>query len=106
MELTLENVLEKLEAAVSAEIIDDLFYINDFDELEKFTGFEIKKVFGGRVGSDYDTYKLVYEIKNDDNTLLICICGYYNSNEGTDFDGEEWYVVKEVEKTIKIYEKI
>jgi hypothetical protein len=108
MELTLENVLSKLEEAKDAYIIDDLYSINDYQsvELEKFTGFKVETVHSDRSGSDYDIYKLVYKISSNDQVLHISINGYYHSYDGIDWYDGKWHEVKEVVKTIKVYEKV
>jgi hypothetical protein len=110
MELTLEYVLSKLEEAEDVGIISDIYniYRDEFVGLEKFTGFKVTPKKGNRIKSesDYDIHQLVYKITSEDKVLLIAIDGYYSSYEGTDFSNGVWYEVKEVEKTIKVYEKI
>jgi hypothetical protein len=110
MELTKEFVLEKLEEAVDAGIIDELYYISDMSkkqsvELEKFTGFKVETVHEGRSGSDYDICELVYKISSGDQSIFIGIEGYYSSYEGDDWSDGEWNEVEEVEKVIKVYQK-
>lgn len=110
--MTEEQALEIVNAAVEnveggdlGDRIQEAVYYGDKLEYKNYL-LENQEQVGGEGEGDH--YHIVFSITNKDTSekVFMKIDGYYSSWEGTDFYGNEPYLVEPKNKTIVVYEKV
>jgi hypothetical protein len=72
--------------------------IENFDDYLKFADCEFRRIFPPEINGGEHMY-----LQFKDKTVLKAD-GYYNSYDGEDYSGSEWFEVKKKRKTITYYE--